>query len=69
MRLRVVFLISIVLLIPTLALGQAETTGRISGSVSDEYAQPIVGAQVSPCSHRVTAQTGTKPPQVPHSAT
>ena len=45
MRLRVVFLLSIALLIPTLALGQAETTGRVSGRVIDEEAKPVVGAE------------------------
>ncbi len=36
-----------ILLISTLAFGQAETTGRVTGNVVDEDGQPVVGALVS----------------------
>ncbi len=40
-------LIFLILLIPALALGQAQTTGRVSGNVVDENGQPVVGAIVT----------------------
>jgi len=44
---RAVFLVTIALLIPTLALGQAQTTGRISGRVIDEQGEPVAAARVT----------------------
>ena len=37
----------LLLLVPALAFGQADTTGRITGSVTDEDGQPVVGAIVT----------------------
>ena len=42
------FFLTIALLIPTLAFGQAETTGRVSGRVVDEDAKPIAGRAGDP---------------------
>ena len=39
--------VTCVLLIPTLALGQAQTTGRVTGKVVDEEGNPVAGARVT----------------------
>jgi len=39
--------VTCVLLIPTLALGQAQTTGRVTGTVVDEEGNPVAGARVT----------------------
>ena len=40
------FLAVALLLLPTLVLAQAETTGRVTGTVLDEDRQPVVGAEI-----------------------
>ena len=60
MTLRVAFFLTIALLIPTLAVGQAETTARVSGRVVDEDAKPIVGARVTLVSSALQGQRTTE---------
>ena len=47
MKRSIIALLALLLLIPALTFGQAETTGRVSGRVADEEANPIAGARVT----------------------
>lgn len=44
---RKAFLVLLLLLLPSLVLGQAETTGKVSGRITDEEGNPIAGVKAT----------------------
>ena len=48
---KILITLAVVLLLPTLVLAQAQTTGQIAGKVTDEGGSPVAGADVEASSN------------------